>query len=64
MIVCDKCREEKKLTKYIIPKVDWIGWNTTYGNKVLKSFAEYKVLPTEIELCDKCATEMARKIWN
>lgn len=64
MIVCDKCREEKKLTKYIIPKEDWTGGNVTYRGEVLNSFTEYKVLPIEIELCDECATEMARKIWN
>lgn len=64
MIVCDKCREEKKLTKYIIPKEDWSDWNVEYHGEILKTYTEYKVLPTEIELCDECATEIARKIWN
>ena len=57
MIVCDKCKKQKELTKYIIPKEDW---NIKYQSQVL----EYKVIPIEMELCDECATEVARKIWN
>lgn len=64
MIVCDKCREEKKLTKYVIPKEDWTGWNVECQDSILYQYTERKVLPTEIELCDECATEVAKKIWN
>lgn len=64
MIVCDKCKKQKELTKYIIPKEDWVGWDIKYRSQVLKEYTEYKVIPVEMELCDECATEVARKIWN
>lgn len=67
MIVCDKCKkEEKNLTKYIIPEVKGTDWEATSPNRkqVLLTFTHYDIFPTEIELCKECATEVARKIWN
>ena len=64
MIVCDRCRKQEELTKYIGPKEDWVGWDIKYRSQVLKEYTEYKVIPIEMELCDECATEVARKIWN
>lgn len=66
MIVCDRCRKEKKLTKYIVPieeQVNWIAIDSQ-GIVLQKIYAKNKIAPKEIEICDECAVEVAKQIWN
>lgn len=65
MIVCDRCRKEKRLTKYMIPTESWIHWNATnHQDQILQTYTEYKIFPKEIELCNECAIEVAKRIWS
>ena len=66
MRVCDTCKKEKTLIKYTLPIPDLVEYKITHeGIQVLQSTCIYKaVIPKQIELCEECAIEIARKIWN